>query len=219
MGHEADEIRNKKADVLKAIRPIPEGAVHDFAARGQYAEGWLQGEHVLGYRQEPQVRRDSPTETYAALKLFIDNWRWQDVPFYLRTGKRMMKKVSEASIVFRPVPHKSFPASAVGVWPPNRLVIKIQPDEGLQLTFQAKRPGPRLRLSPVSMRFNYCDTFHSTPPEAYETLLLDVMIGDAMLFKRGDQVEVSWEILTPVLETWAAVSPEEFPNYTAGSCA
>jgi glucose-6-phosphate 1-dehydrogenase len=105
----------------------------------------------------------------------------------------------------------------VGVWPPNRLVIKIQPDEGLELTFQAKRPGQRLRLSPVSMRFSYCDTFHSTPPEAYETLLLDVMLGDATLFKRGDQVEVSWDILTPVLETWAAVSPEEFPNYTAGS--
>ena len=213
----ADEIRNKRAEVLQAIRPIPEGAVHDHAARGQYAAGWLQGEHVPGYRQEPQVRPDSPTETYAALKLFIDNWRWQDVPFYLRTGKRLLKKVSEATIVFRPVPHKSFPDSAVGAWPANRLVIKIQPDEGLQLTFQAKRPGQRLRLSPVSMRFSYCDTFHHTPPEAYETLLLDVMLGDATLFKRGDQVEVSWQILTPVLERWAQVLPEEFPNYTAGS--
>jgi glucose-6-phosphate 1-dehydrogenase len=213
----ADEIRDKRSEVLQAIRPIPRGTVHDYAARGQYAAGWLEGEHVAGYRQEPQVRPDSPTETYAALKLFIDNWRWQDVPFYLRTGKRLLRKVSEASIVFRPVPHQAFPASAVGVWPPNRLVIKIQPEEGLQLTFQAKRPGSRLRLSPVSMRFDYCETFHSTPPEAYETLLLDVMIGDATLFKRGDQVEVSWEILTPVLENWAAVSPEEFPNYTAGS--
>lgn len=214
---DADEIRNKKADVLKAIRPFPEDAIHDYAARGQYGSGWLQGEHVAGYRQEAEVRPDSPTETYAALKLFIDNWRWQDVPFYLRTGKRLMKKVSEVSIQFRPVPHKSFPPAAVGAWPANRLVVQIQPDEGLRLAFQAKKPGPRLRLSPVSMRFNYCDTFHSTPPEAYETLLLDVMIGDATLFKRGDQVEVSWEILMPVLKMWGAVSPEDFPNYTAGS--
>ena len=214
---EADEIRNKKTDVLKALRPIPEGAVHEYAARGQYGAGWMAGEHVSGYRHEPDVDPASRTETYAALKLFIDNWRWQGVPFYLRTGKRMMKKVSEATVQFRPVPHKLFPDSAVGAWPPNRLVIQIQPDEGIRLTFQAKRPGPRLRLSPVNMRFSYCDTFHSTPPEAYETLLRDVMIGDATLFKRGDQVESSWETLMPVLEAWAAVVPEEFPNYTAGS--
>lgn len=148
---------------------------------------------------------------------FVDNWRWQDVPFYLRTGKRLLRKLSEAVIQFRPVPHQPFPFSAIGNWQSNYLVIQVQPDEGVRIHFQARRPGAAVRLSPVDMRFSYCETFHSEPPEAYETLLLDVMLGDATLFKRDDQVEASWKAVMPVLEGWAAITPDEFPNYQAGS--
>jgi glucose-6-phosphate 1-dehydrogenase len=212
-----EEIRNKKADVLHAIRPIPRERVYDFAVRGQYGSGWLEGEHAAAYRQEPGVDSASNTETYVALNFFIDNWRWQDVPFYLRTGKRLPAKVSEASIQFRPVPHQSFPASAIGDWAPNRLVIQIQPHEGILLRFQAKRPGADVRLSPVAMRFSYQEAFRAAPPEAYETLLLDVMRRDATLFMRADQVEAAWGVVKPVLEGWGAVTPEAFPNYPAGS--
>jgi len=214
---EDEEIRNKKADVLHAIRPIPQDQIHHFAVRGQYASGWIEGEQVSAYRQEPDVQPESATETYAALKLFVDNWRWQDVAFYLRTGKRLPEHVSEVSIQFKPVPHQSFPTSAIGDWQPNRLLIHIQPHEGIQLSFQAKRPGPKLRLGPVDMRFTYKDAFRSSPPEAYETLLLDVIIGDATLFMRADQVEAAWSVIDPVLDGWQAVLPDDFPNYSAGS--
>jgi glucose-6-phosphate 1-dehydrogenase len=209
----ADEVRNKKADVLHAIRPIAEEQVHQFAVRGQYGAGWLYGQKVPAYRDEPGVAPDSFTETYAALKLYVDNWRWQDVPFYLRTGKR----VSEISIQFRPVPHQSFPPSAVSDWQPNRLIIRIQPDEGIMQRFQAKLPGPTLRLSPVQMHFSYRETFRAGPPEAYETLLLDVMRGDATLFMRADQVDAAWSVLMPILNVWDTVQPIDFPNYPAGT--
>jgi glucose-6-phosphate 1-dehydrogenase len=212
-----EEIRNKKVDVLHAIRPIPQEEMHLFAVRGQYAPGWMQGEHVAGYRQEQDVAPESSTETFAALKLFIDNWRWQDVPFYLRTGKRLPQHVSEVAIEFRPVPHQAFPTSVIGDWQPNRLVIRVQPDEGIQLSFQAKRPGPKMRLGAVDMSFTYQDAFQTLPPEAYETLLLDVMLGDATLFMRVDQVEAAWKIVEPVLKSWEAVAPDRFPNYPAGS--
>jgi glucose-6-phosphate 1-dehydrogenase len=214
---DADEIRNKKVDVLHAIRPIASDKVHHFAARGQYGKGWLNGELVQGYRSEPDVDPESNIETFAALKLFIDNWRWQDVPFYLRTGKRMPVKVSEASIQFRPVPHQSFPPTAVGGWQPNRLVIRIQPEEGITLRFQAKRPGLTVLLSPVDMVFTYQEAFKTTSPEAYETLLLDVMIGDATLFMRADQVEAAWTVIMPILEGWEGQVPTDFPNYQAGT--
>jgi glucose-6-phosphate 1-dehydrogenase len=214
---EDEEIRNKKADVLHAIRTIPQEQLHLFAVRGQYAAGWIEGEQVVSYREESDVEPESTTETYAALKLFVDNWRWQDVPFYLRTGKRLPEHVSEVSIQFRPVPHQSFPTSAIGDWQPNRLIIHIQPNEGIQLSFQAKRPGPKMRLGPVDMRFTYKDAFRSSPPEAYETLLLDVMLKDATLFMRADQVEAAWSVISPVLEGWEAVLPDDFPNYLAGS--
>lgn len=214
---DANAIRDNTVDVLHAIRPIAPADVHQFAARGQYGAGWIEGERVLAYREEPGVAPESVVETFAAVKLFIDNWRWQDVPWYLRTGKRLQTKVSEAVIQFRPVPHQAFPSSAIGSWQPNRLVIHIQPEEGIRLHFQARRPGPQVRLSPVDMHFGYCETFHSTPPEAYETLLLDVMWGDATLFKRNDQVEASWAVITPVLDGWTAVSPDDFPNYQAGT--
>lgn len=213
----ADEIRNKKVDVLHALRPISQEQVHEFAVRGQYGSGWMQGERVIGYRQEDGVDPNSTTETFAALKLFVDNWRWQDVPFYLRTGKRLPARVSEVSIQFKPVPHQSFPTSAVGDWQPNRLVIRIQPDDGILLRFQAKRPGPQMRLGPVDMDFTYRAAFKVLPPAAYETLLLDVMLGDATLFMRADQAEAAWSVVTPVLQGWEAVSPPDYPNYPAGT--
>jgi glucose-6-phosphate 1-dehydrogenase len=214
---QADEIRNKKADVLHAIRPIPKDDVFSYAVRGQYGAGWMQGEHVVAYRAEPGVAPDSSAETFAALKLFVDNWRWQDVPFYLRTGKRLPLRVSEVSIQFLPVPHKSFPGATTMNWQANRLVLRIQPEEGILLRFEAKQPGPSMRLSPVDMEMTYCRTFKADPPEAYETLLLDVMRGDATLFMRADQVDAAWNVLAPVLDTWQAVPPIDFPNYPAGT--
>jgi glucose-6-phosphate 1-dehydrogenase len=214
---DADEVRNKKVDVLHAIRSINPDQVHHFAARGQYDKGWLNSELVPGYRSEPDVDPQSNIETFAALKLFIDNWRWQDVPFYLRTGKRLPSKVSEASIQFRPVPHQSFPPDAAGAWQPNRLVIRIQPEEGITLRFQAKRPGLTVLLSPVDMVFTYKEAFKTSSPDAYETLLLDVMIGDATLFMRADQVEAAWSVIMPILEGWEGQMPTDFPNYQAGT--
>ncbi len=214
---QADEVRNKKVDVLRAIRPISREEVHQIAVRGQYAEGLIHGQRVPAYRAEPGVAPDSSTETFAAVKLFVDNWRWQDVPFYLRTGKRLPTKSSEVTIQFRPVPHQSFPSTAIEEWQPNCLVIRIQPQEGILLRFQAKRPGPHIRLGQADMRFRYQEAFKAPPPEAYETLLLDVMRGDATLFMRADQVEAAWSVISPVLDVWATVRPPDFPNYSAGT--
>jgi glucose-6-phosphate 1-dehydrogenase len=202
---------------MHAVRCIEPSQVNDFTVRGQYGPGWIKGEQVQGYRSEPGVAADSETETYAALKLFVDNWRWQDVPFYLRTGKRMTEKVSVAVIEFRPVPHRSFPNSATSSWQPNRLVIQIQPNEGILLTFQAKEPGPRMRLGQATLEFSYEEAYHSEPPEAYETLLLDVLLGDQTLFMRADQVDAAWGIVDPILEGWQNEPPPDFPNYPAGS--
>jgi glucose-6-phosphate 1-dehydrogenase len=213
---DADEIRNKKVDVLRAIHPIRPEKIHHYAVRGQYGPGLFGDRPVPGYRGEAQIPPDSTTETFAALRLFIDNWRWQGVPFYLRTGKRLPAKVSQVAIVFRPVPHQSFPASAVENWQPNRLLIRIQPEEGILLRVQAKQPGTRMLLAPVDLQFRYRDVFRTTP-EAYETLLLDVMRGDATLFMRADQVERAWEVIAPILDAWQAVPPADFPDYPAGS--
>jgi glucose-6-phosphate 1-dehydrogenase len=213
----ADEIRNKKVDVLHAIRSIHPDAVHECAVRGQYGAGRCSGKKVPGYREEIGVASDSQTETFAALKFMIDNWRWQDVPFYLRTGKRLPRQVSEIAIQFRAVPHQAFPSDATLAWQPSRLVISIQPDEGIVLGFQAKYPGPKMQLRPVDMRFSYRDAFEAPSPDAYETLLWDVMKNDATLFMRADQVEAAWRLLAPVLETWTATAPSDFPNYFAGS--
>jgi glucose-6-phosphate 1-dehydrogenase len=212
-----DELRNKKADVLHAVRPIAPSEVRHMAARGQYGPGWVRGEHVAGYRQEPGIAPDSTTETFAAVKLFVDNWRWQDVPFYLRTGKRLRQTVSEVSIGFRSVPHQAFPPEATLDWQPARLAICIQPDEGVILRFQAKQPGRRMRLRPVDMRFSYSETFARPSPDAYETLLWDLMVDDKTLFMRADQVEAAWQILMPILNVWAASPPSDFPNYEAGT--
>ena len=214
---DADEIRNKKVDVLKAIRLISQEQVQDIAVRGQYGAGSMEGQKVPAYRSELGVADDSPAETFTAIKLFVDNWRWQDVPFYLRTGKRLKMMVSEVAIQFRPVPHQSFPKAAALTWKPNYLVIHIQPEEGIRLRFQAKQPGSTLQLSPVDMRFSYQEAFKSKSPQAYETLLADVMSGDATLFMRADQVEASWSVLMPILNAWEKSKPADFPNYQSGT--
>lgn len=214
---EANEVRNKKVDVLKAVRPIPLDEMYKFAVRGQYAQGMVGGEKVVGYRQEEGVSRESWTETYAALKLHIDNWRWQNVPFYLRTGKRLPDKMSQVSIEFKPVPHQIFPGTAGAHFEPNRLIINIQPKEGIVLRFQAKQPGKGMRLQSVNMDFFYSEAFHVEPPEAYETLLYDVMQGDSTLFMRADQEQLAWAIIQPVLDVWTTTPSADFPNYNAGT--
>lgn len=217
VAYDADDIRGKKMDVLRALRPIPRDAVEQFAARGQYGRGWIGGREVPTYREEDDVAPNSNTETYAALKLYVDNWRWQDVPFYLRTGKRLAGQVSEISIRFQDVPHKAFPASVGLNAQPARLVIQIQPEEGIVLKFMAKEPGSLLRLRPVDMRFSYQEAFKTESPQAYETLIWDVLIGDATLFMRADQVKAAWQLLMPVLEAWEENPAPDFPNYAAGS--
>lgn len=213
----SEEVRNRKVDVLKAIRKIQKDEVHNYAVRGQYDAGWIEGKKVKGYRQEPDVSPESSTETFAAIKFFIDNWRWSNVPFYLRTGKRMSESISVITIQFKPAPHQPFPDEATENWQPNRMVLNLQPDMGIQVRFQAKRPGLQMQLNPVDMLFNYSDTYTSGTPEGYETLLLDVIEGDATLFMRADQVEAAWEILMPILSTWHANPSVNFPNYAAGT--
>ncbi len=214
---EADEVRNKKVDVLRAIRPIHPEQVNQFAVRGQYGGGWPGGEYKQAYRAEYNVSPESTTETYAAIKLFVDNWRWQDIPFFLRTGKRLPARISEVSVQFRPVPHQAFPAVTAMDWRPNRLLIAIQPEEGILLRFEAKYPGLEMRLAPVIMQFYYREAFKEASPEAYETLLLDIIQGDTTLFMRADQAEAAWSVITPVLDTWEAIEPMDFPNYQSGT--
>ena len=213
----ADEIRNKKVDVLHALHPINPQAISETAVRGQYGQGWMKGKKVPGYCAEPDVAADSHTETYVALKLFIDNWRWQGVPFYLRTGKRLNHQSSEIAIQFLPEPHSAFPAEALLEQKPSRLVITLQPDEGILLSFNAKYPGTKLQLQSVEMRFNYRESFAVPTPSAYETLLLDVIDNDATLFMRADQVEAAWQFLMPVFEAWAQNPSSHIPQYDAGS--
>ena len=212
---DADEVRNKKTDVLRAVRTLTD--VDASAVRGQYGPGRAEGGPVPGYRAEAGIAPDSITETYAALRVFVDNWRWQGVPFYLRTGKRLPVKATEALIQFQPAPHLPFPAKTVGHWRPNQLVVRIQPDEGIAVRFQAKRPGPVLHLDTADMNFDYCREFGGEPPEAYETLLLDVMWGDATLFMRADQIEAAWSIVQPVLDGWRTAPPRGVPVYPAGT--
>jgi glucose-6-phosphate 1-dehydrogenase len=214
---DADEIRNKKVDVLHALRPVSHEDVARQAVRGQYGNGKVGGVDVAGYRAESGIAPDSTTETFAALKLFVDNWRWQDVPFYLRTGKRMAGDAWEISVHFRAVPHQAFPPEATINWRPSRLLITIQPEAGIVLQFQAKEPGPAMILRPVDMRFSYKESFAAPIPNAYETLLWDIMLNDQTLFMRTDQVEAAWRFLMPVLEAWTAEKPGNFPNYAAGS--
>ncbi|HEX8411518.1 MAG TPA: glucose-6-phosphate dehydrogenase [Thermoanaerobaculia bacterium] len=202
---EADAVRDEKVKVLRALRPIQD------AVRGQYAEGSVLGEEAPAYRQEEKVRPDSRTETYAALKVFVDNWRWADVPFYIRAGKRLPKRVTDISIHFRPAPSQLF--SRIGLkMNANVLAIRIQPDEGISLKFDSKLPGPNVRTAPVSMEFRYATSFGAEPPEAYERLLLETMLGDATLFARRDEIETAWAWLDPLLKKWEGEGePEPYP--------
>ncbi len=213
----ADEVRNRKVDVLRAMRKISPEDVRTHAVRGQYGDGWMEGKELIGYRKEPHVSLESNTETFAAIKFFIDNWRWEGVPFYMRTGKHMHETSSTISIQFRDVPHFVFPGEAVDNWQQNRLIISIQPEMSIRLQLQAKRPGLDMVLNTIEMVFNYNDVTINETPEAYETLLIEIMMGDQTLFMRADQVEAAWEILMPILNSWQSKKSLNFPNYAAGS--
>ncbi|HWQ92048.1 MAG TPA: glucose-6-phosphate dehydrogenase [Clostridia bacterium] len=213
----ADEIRDKKVAVLRALRPFSEETARTHTVRGQYGPGSVAGKRVRGYREEQDVVPDSVTETYVAMQLFVDNWRWQDVPFYLRAGKRMPRQLTEIVIHFRPVPHRLFPPDAVRDWQPTRVIMSIQPEEGIVLRCYAKQPGSPIRLRQVDMRFNYREAFNTPSPPAYATLLHDVMVNDATLFMRSDQVEEAWGALMPLLKAWATAPAQDFPNYASGT--
>jgi glucose-6-phosphate 1-dehydrogenase len=214
---EADAIRDEKLKILQAIRPFPMETLESLAVRGQYGAGFLAGEKVPGYRQEEGVDEHSVTPTYAALKVFLDTWRWQDVPFLLRSGKRLPKSASEVAIQFKEPPNLLFKKN-IGALSPNVLVVRIQPDEGITLKFETKVPGMALSNRTVNMDFRYGTSFAEDTPLAYERLLLDCMLGDSTLFIRADEAETAWEALTPLLNRWESVPPgENFPNYVAGS--
>jgi glucose-6-phosphate 1-dehydrogenase len=210
--YDADSIRSEKVKVLQSIPLLQGGDIHRHAVRGQYAAAKGGDEPMPGYREEPGVPPDSRTETFAALRLTVDNWRWAGVPFYLRTGKRMPSKASEVVIRFRPAPHPVRDLVQSDDPAPNALVLHVQPDEGISLFFEAKEPGLRGALRPVSMDFDYCRAFGKDSPEAYQRLLLDAMLGDATLFARRDEVEAAWTLITPIAEAWeAGGEPEPYP--------
>lgn len=219
---EADAVRDEQAKILQAIKGFsPEDALRD-AVRGQYGAGKSDDQghamrDVPGYRQEEKVSPESHTETFAALKLSIDNWRWADVPFYVRTGKRMATRNSNIVIQFKKAPFVLFRDTPIERLTTNRIEIHIQPDEGITLHFGAKIPGPIVKMGAVDMDFNYSDHFGEQSSTGYERLLFDCMIGDATLFQRADMVEASWSVVTPILDIWEAIPPRAFPNYAAGS--
>lgn len=213
----ADSVRDEQAKILQAVQCFtPESALHN-AVRGQYGEGMMHNSRVDAYRAEELVSPDSATETYAALKLSIDNWRWADVPFYIRTGKRMATRHSGITIQFKRAPFVLFRDTPIERLTTNRIEIHIQPDEGITLHFGAKIPGPIVKMGPVDMDFNYLDHFGEQVSTGYERLLFDCMTGDATLFQRADMVEASWKIVSPILDVWSAIPPRSFPNYSAGS--
>jgi glucose-6-phosphate 1-dehydrogenase len=214
---DADAVRAKKAEVIEAIRPLdPAQALKD-AVRGQYDAGTVLGKAVRAYRQEPDVAPDSNTETYIACKLQIDNWRWAGVPFYLRTGKYLKRRVTEIAIRFHQAPFTLFRDTDVERMHPNWMILRIEPCEGIGLEFAAKRPGPTVKLSNVTMDFAYEDYFKAAPNTGYETLIYDCMIGDATLFQRADNIEAGWAVVQPIQDLWADNLPSFFPNYVAGS--
>ncbi len=212
---DADAIRNEKFKVFASIQAPPLADVPKMAVRGQYDAGIVDSGPVVSYRTEPDVNPQSNTETYAAVKLFVDNWRWAGVPFYLRSGKRLARKVSEIAVTFKHIPHRLYGENTDAI-DPNVLVVKIQPDEGLSLRFEAKVPGQKSHIRTVSMDFNYGSGFGVQSPPAYERLIADAMRGDQTLFTRWDAVQRAWEIVSPILQSWENATPT-FPNYGAGS--
>src|SRR5580700_9642116 len=213
----ADAVRDEQAKILHATQPLSSEEVLTRTVRGQYGAGTVKGQRVPGYRDESDVPHDSRTETFVAMKLLIDNWRWADVPFYLRTGKRMPARNTHIVIQFRRAPFVLFRDTSVEHLMPNQLVLHIQPEEGISLQFAAKVPGPIMRLGAVDMNFEYADYFGTQPSTGYERLLHDCMIGDQTLFQRADMVEAGWSIVNPVLDLWKALPPRSFPNYAAGT--
>jgi glucose-6-phosphate 1-dehydrogenase len=213
----ADAVRDEQAKILHAIQPFSAEEVLTRTVRGQYGEGIMDGKRVPGYREEDGVPPDSRTETFVAMKLNIDNWRWADVPFYLRTGKRLAGRNTHVVIQFRRAPFVLFRDTPVENLMPNQLVLHIQPEEGISLRFAVKTPGPVMRLGAVDMNFEYQDYFGTQPSTGYERLLHDCMIGDQTLFQRADMVEAGWCVVSPVLDVWKALPPRTFPNYPAGT--
>jgi glucose-6-phosphate 1-dehydrogenase len=213
---EADALRDEKVKVIRAIGELTVDEISADVVRGQYGPGWVSAQPVNGYREEPQVDPMSETETYVAARFEVDDWRWSGVPFYLRTGKRLPKRATEIAIQFKEVPHRLFKDSATEP-DPNLLAIRIQPDEGIMLRFGAKVPGLGIDVRSVNMDFTYGSAFSVDSPDAYETLILDALLGDASLFTRADEVEGAWAIVTPIIEEWANEPPPDFPNYEAGT--
>ena len=214
---QADAVRDEQAKVLHAIQPFSSEEVLSKTVRGQYGEGEVNGQRAAGYREEPNVATDSRTETFVAMKINIDNWRWAGVPFYVRTGKHLPSRNTHIVIQFRRAPFVLFRDTEVDKLTPNQLVLHIQPEEGISLRFAAKTPGPVMRLGIVDMDFEYADYFGEQPSTGYERLLHDCMIGDATLFQRADMVEAGWSVVSPLLDVWTALPPRNFPNYAAGS--
>ncbi len=214
---EADRVRDERLKALLSVRSYDERRIREEVVRGQYTAGTSSDKPVPGYREEPKVDPHSETETYVAMRVFLDNWRWANVPFYLRTGKRLPKRVSEVAIQFKSAPLMLFRESCSDPLLPNNLIVRIQPDEGISLRFQAKVPGPDVRLGQVRMEFKYADYFGTKPSTGYETLLYDCMTGDPTLFHRADIIEAGWRIVTPILDAWKAGKGSPLATYAAGS--
>jgi glucose-6-phosphate 1-dehydrogenase len=214
---EANRLRDEKLKVLEAIVPPAVDDINKMSVRAQYDGGVVGGKSVPSYREEEGVDPNSRTETYAALHVQVSNWRWAGVPFYLRTGKRLARKVTEIAVILKPVPHLAFKSEgSVGVQP-NQIVLTVQPDEGVSVSVGAKIPGSRMRIRPVYMEFRYGTSFMSESPEAYERLILDAMRGDATLFTRNDEIEALWGIIDPILTAWQHDLQSPIPQYPAGS--
>jgi glucose-6-phosphate 1-dehydrogenase len=214
---EADAVREQKLQVFRSIRPMTRDEVMHRTVRGQYGAGEIDGHAVPGYRQEPGINPRSPTETFVAIEFHVDNWRWAGVPFYVRTGKRLARPLTEVRVHLKRTPQALFARTPDEQIEPNQVVISIQPDESIMLQFGAKKPGGEMQVVPVQANFSYRTAFGGNTPVAYETLLLDAMRGDATLFTRGDEIEAEWSIITPIEQAWAQLPTPEFPNYAAGS--
>ncbi|MBV9947622.1 MAG: glucose-6-phosphate dehydrogenase, partial [Myxococcales bacterium] len=212
-----DAVRDEKVKVLRSLRPMSADEVARNVVRAQYTRGVVHGEEVPAYREEPDVAADSKVDTFVALRAYVDNWRWSGVPFYVRAGKRLARRVTEIAIVFKEVPPTLFRAISPGGVTPNVLAVRVQPDEGIALRFISKEPGQQTVLREVSMDFRYGLAFGSNTPEAYERLLLDAMRGDATLFTRRDEVEAQWQYIDPVLSAWATMDQPPLTMYPAGS--
>lgn len=214
---DADAVREQKVQLLRSMRPMSPEEVARRTVRGQYGPGEINGRAVPGYRQEPGIRQNSSTETYVALEFYIDNWRWAGVPFFVRTGKRLAQRLTEISVHFKRTPQALFARTPEEEIDPDVITLTIQPDEGITVKFGAKKPAAHMEMTPVQAEFSYQRAFGAAIPEAYTTLLLDAMRGDATLFTRGDEVEAEWRLITPIENAWAQLPAMSFPNYAAGS--